>query len=85
LPGRRRKQEEWQDEDAGRQIGQQLRLDRRPARRLKRQQHHQRVLEQVVVEGAQKLRHEERRKAPGFQESELTAHGKLTVLKLRSM
>ncbi len=74
LPGGGREQEEGQDEDTGRQVGQQFRPQRRPPRRLEGEQHDQRVLEQVVVEGTEELRGEEGREALLFEESELSAH-----------
>jgi hypothetical protein len=78
-PGGGREQEEGQDEDARRQVGQQRRRERRPAGRLEGEQHDQRVLEQVVVEGAEELGEEEGREALLFQESELTAHAWLAA------
>ncbi len=74
LPGRGRKQEKGQDKDAGGQISQQFRRQCRPLRRLKSQQHDQRILVKIVVEGAEKLRAEKRCETAGFQECELTTH-----------
>ena len=73
LPGGGRKEEERQDEDPGREVGQQFGRQRRPAGGLKSQQDDQRILEQVVVEGAQKLGDEEGREAPRPEQRELRA------------
>ena len=60
LSGRGREQEERQNENARRQVHQQRRLQAGPLGCLERQQHDQGILEQVVVEGPQKLGDEER-------------------------
>jgi hypothetical protein len=76
LPGGRREQEEGQDEDASRHIGKQPRRQRRPLGGLESQQDNQRVLEQVVVEGAEELGGEERREATGIEQAELGTHAR---------
>ena len=75
LPGGRRKQEERQDEDARREIGQQFWLDGGPVRRLEGQQHHHGVLQHVVVERAEELGDEQRGEAARAQQAGLVAHG----------
>ncbi len=62
---------ERQDEQAGRDVRQQLRTQRAPAGRLIGHENDQHVLEEIVVEGAAGLRDEERQEAPLAQESEL--------------
>ncbi len=52
LPGGCRKQEKWQNENAGGKIAEQFRLQRSPACSLEREQHHECIFEQVIVKGA---------------------------------
>ena len=63
LSGGGREQEEGQDEDARGQVGQDGRVQAGPAGRLEGEQYDQGVLEQVVVEGAEKLGAEEGQEA----------------------
>ncbi|MNM82627.1 hypothetical protein D3C81_946600 [compost metagenome] len=74
LPGGGGEQEERQDEDARRQVGQQADAEAGPLRGLEGQQHHQGVLEQVVVERAEELGGEERAEAAGLEQGELRTH-----------
>jgi hypothetical protein len=60
---------------ARREVGQQLRLERGPGRRLEGQQHHHRVLQHVVVERAEELGDEQRGEAARAQQAGLVAHG----------
>ena len=71
LPGGRREEEERQDEDAASQVGQDFRRQRRPARRVEGEQDNECVLVEIVVEGAEELRHEERCKTPGLEQPHL--------------
>ena len=75
LSGGGGKQEEGQDENSRRQIGEQFRRQRRPLCSVKSEQHDQRVLEHVVVEGAEKLRGEKRGEPFVLEKGKLTAHG----------
>ena len=71
LSGGGREQHERQDEDAAAQRHQLLACRAPHRRALVRDQDDQRVLEEVVVEGAEKLRPEEPREAAGAQQPEL--------------
>ena len=75
LPGRCREEEEGEDEDPRREVGEQLGRKPCPARRLKGQQDDERVLEQVVVEGPEELGNEEGRETPRPEQGELRAVG----------
>jgi hypothetical protein len=66
----RREQEEGQDEHAPGEVHERVGRERR-LRRAEREQDHERVLEHVVVQRAEKLRPEERREAARAQQLEL--------------
>ena len=74
LPGRRRKQEKRQDENAGGQVREKFGRQGRPLGRLKRQQDNQGILEQVVVEGPEELGGEKRAKATSVEQGKLRTH-----------
>jgi hypothetical protein len=67
LTGRRREEEEREDEDAAREVHEHGRIERR-LRDAEREQDDQRVLEDVVVERAEELGPEEGREPTGAQE-----------------
>ncbi|MNT25506.1 hypothetical protein D3C72_1610260 [compost metagenome] len=60
LARRGREHDIRQDEQAGDQIGDGRRVERGPAQRIVGEDHHQRRLEQIVVEGAKELGPEKR-------------------------
>ena len=72
LTGGRRKEEERQDEERAGEVHQHIRRQRGERGGVERDQDHERVLVDVVVQDAQKLRDEKRRKAPLPEQSELT-------------
>ncbi|MNF32832.1 hypothetical protein D3C84_136310 [compost metagenome] len=80
LAGGGREQKERQDEQARRQVGQHADAERRPLRGLEGQQHHQRVLEQVVVERAEELGGEQRAEAARLEQVEGRTHVGLSWL-----
>jgi hypothetical protein len=67
LSGGGREQEEGQDEDTGGEVGQNFRANRCPLRRVEGEQDNERILEQVVVEGPEKLGEEKRAEALRLQ------------------
>jgi hypothetical protein len=67
----RGKQHEGDDEDRPDQVDDHAGIDRRERRRLERDEHDERVLEDIVVPGAEELRPEKRREAALLQEVEL--------------
>ena len=77
LAGGGREQEERQDEEAGAQVHQKLGVGARHGAGTIGEQDHQRILEDVVVERAEKLGDEERQEAPLPHQTVLVARGNL--------
>jgi hypothetical protein len=68
------RKEKWQYEDTGGDVGQHFRLYGCPVCGLKGDEHDQRVLEHIVVKGAEKLGQEKRQKPALTEQRELAAH-----------
>ncbi|MNR00338.1 hypothetical protein D3C85_1161070 [compost metagenome] len=71
LAGGGGEQEERQDEQRRRQLDHQLRRQPQHLHAVEVDQHDHRVLQQVVVEGTEKLGDEQRQEAPGAEQVEL--------------
>lgn len=77
LSGDRREQEVRQDEDPGRDRDEDLGLRAADLRHPVQREDHERILEDVVVHGAEELRHEQRQEPAGSEQGELgLAHGR---------